>query len=91
MEAIVANKSEHSKLCCLKMDAVTLTKSCAVCGFFNSLNTKPPPFRIRAACFTLARHQCCPTIESKNPEKLKVPLKRVSMLKARVLKNLHLI
>ena len=91
IEAIEANKSEHSKLCCPKMDTVTLTKSCAVCGFFSSLNTKPLPFRIKAACLTLARYQCCPTIELENPEKLEVPLKRVSMLKTRILKNLHLI
>ena len=91
MGAIEASNSEHSKLCSPKMDAVTVMKSCAVCGFFSSLNKKPLPFRIRAACLTLARYQCCPTIELEKPEKLKVPLKRVSMLKARVLKNLHLI
>ena len=93
MEAIGATHSEDSTLCCPKIDIAILTKSCAVCeqALASFLNTKPAPFRIRAACSTLARHQCCKKIKLENPEKLRVSLKRVSMLKAHVFKNLHLI
>ena len=89
--AVASSHTEHSILCCPKMDTKTLIKSCTVCQ--QALLTTSAPFRVRAACATRARHQCCPSIEWTQPEQTlkRTTLMRVSGRNLLLFKNLHLI
>ena len=61
IEAVANSYSKHPIFFCPKMFSKTFLKSCTVCQ--QALQIKSAPYRVKAACSILARHQCCPSIQ----------------------------